>query len=123
MTNWKIEKTTNESENTETIIITRPINDKPKSTACVSRTVKAGTVARVKYARFNDDFSVDTGELVKQFEGVLDVEKVEKALHNAEPCTKWQVLDVHPKDENTLGIPREVFNAVAVPIDRPFSQQ
>lgn len=123
MTTWKIEKTTNEAENTETIIITRPINDKPKSTACVSRTVKAGTVARVKYARFNDDFSVDTGELVKQFEGVLDDEKVEKALHNMEPCTKWQVLDVQPKDENTLGIPREVFNAVAVPIDRPLSQQ
>ena len=123
MTTWKIEKTTNEAENTETITITRPVNDKPKSTACVSRTVKAGTVARVKYARFNDDFSVDTGELVKQFEGVLNVEKVEKALHNAEPCTKWQVLDVHPKDENTLGIPREVFNAVAVPIDRPLSQQ
>lgn len=123
MTNWKIEKTMNESSNTETIIITRPINDKPKSTACVSRTVKAGTIARVKYARFNDDFSVDTGEIVRQFEGVLDAEKVEKALHNAEPCTKWQVLDVQPKDENTLGIPREIFNAVAVPIDRPLSQQ
>lgn len=122
MTNWTIEKTTNDN-GTETIIITRPVNDKPKSTACVSRTVKAGTVARVKYARFNDDFSVDAGELVKQFDGVLDAEKVEKALHNMEPCTKWHVLEVQPKDENTLGIPREVFNAVAVPIDRPFSQQ
>jgi hypothetical protein len=122
MTNWKIEKTIN-SDNTETITITRPIDDKPKSTACVSRTVKAGTVARVKYARFNDDFSVESGEMVKQFDGVLDVEKVEKALHNSEPCTKWKVLDVQPKDENTLGIPREVFNAVAVPIDRPLSQQ
>lgn len=122
MTNWTIEKTTNDN-GTETITINRPINDKPKSTACVSRTVKAGTVARVKYARFNDDFSVDSGELVKQFDGVLDAEKVEKALHNMEPCTKWQVLDVQPKDENTLGIPREVFNAVAVPIDRPLSQQ
>lgn len=123
MTNWKIEKTVNESENIETIIITRPINDKPKSTVCVSRTVKAGTVARVKYARFKDDFSVESGELVKQFDGILNAEKVEKALHNMEPCTKWQVLDVQPKDENTLGIPREVFNAVAVPIDRPLSQQ
>jgi hypothetical protein len=123
MSAWKIEKTVNETDNTETIIITRPINDKPKSTACVSRTVKAGTVARVKYARFNDDFSVESGELVKQFDGVLDAEKVEKALHNAEPCTKWQVLDVQPKDENTLGIPRDVFNAVAVPIERPLSQQ
>lgn len=122
MTNWTIEKTTNDN-GTETITITRPINDKPKSTACVSRTVKAGTVAVVKYARFNDDFSVESGELVKQFDGVLDAEKVEKALHNMEPCTKWQVLDVQPKDENTLGIPREVFNAVAVPIDRPSSQQ
>ena len=121
MTNWKIEKTV-DGEN-EIITITRPINDKPKSTACVSRTVRAGTVARVKYARFNDDFSVDTGEMVKQFDGVMDAEKVEKALHNSEPCTKWQVLDVQPKDENTLGIPREVFNAVAVPIDRPLSQQ
>lgn len=122
MANWTIEKTTNDN-GTETIIITRPSNDKPKSTACVSRTVKAGTVARIKYARFNDDFSVDTGELVKQFDGVLDAEKVEKALHNAEPCTKWQVLDVQPKEENTLGIPRDVFNAVAVPIERPLSQQ
>lgn len=122
MTNWTIEKTTNDN-GTETITITRPTNDKPKSTACVSRTVKAGTLARVKYARFNDDFSVESGELVKQFDGVLDAEKVEKALHNMEPCTKWQVLDVQPKDENTLGIPREVFNAVAVPIDRPLSQQ
>ena len=122
MTNWTIEKTTNDN-GIETITITRPINDKPKSTACVSRTVKAGTVARVKYARFNDDFSVDTGELVKQFDGVLDAEKVGKALHDMEPCTKWQVLDVQPRDENTLGIPREVFNAVAVPIDRPLSQQ
>lgn len=122
MTNWTIEKTINDN-GTETIIITRPINDKPKSTVCVSRTVKAGTLARVKYARFNDDFSVESGELVKQFDGVLDAEKVEKALHNSEPCTKWQVLEVQPKDENTLGIPREVFNAVAVPIDRPLSQQ
>lgn len=122
MTNWTIEKTTNDN-GTETITITRPINDKPKSTACVSRTVKAGTVARVKYARFNDDFSAESGEIVKQFDGVLDAEKVEKALHNMEPCTKWHVLDVQPKDENTLGIPREVFNAVAVPIDRPLSQQ
>ena len=122
MTTWTIEKTTNDN-GTETIIITRPINDKPKSTVCVSRTVKAGTVARVKYARFNDDFSVESGELVKQFDGVLDAEKVEKALHNMEPCTKWHVLDIQPKDENTLGIPREVFNAVAVPIDRPLSQQ
>lgn len=122
MTNWTTEKTINDN-GTETIIITRPINDKPKSTLCVSRTVKAGTVARVKYARFNDDFSVESGELVKQFDGVMDAEKVKKALHNMEPCTKWQVLDVHPKDENTLGIPREVFNAVAVPIDRPLSQQ
>lgn len=122
MTNWIIEKTTNDN-GTETITITRPVNDKPKSTACVSRTVKAGTVARVKYARFNDDFSVESGEIVKQFDGVLDAEKAEKALHNMEPCTKWQVLDVQPKDENTLGIPREVFNAVAVPIDRPLSQQ
>lgn len=122
MTTWTIEKTTNDN-GTETIIITRPINDKPKSTACVSRTVKAGTVACVKYARFNDDFSVESGELVKQFDGVLDADKVEKTLHNMEPCTKWQVLDVQPKDENTLGIPREVFNAVAVPIDRPLSQQ
>lgn len=123
MTSWKIKKTINESENTETIIITRPINDKPKSTVCVSRTVKAGTVAHVKYARFNDDFSVESGELVKQFDGVMDAEKVEKALHNMEPCTKWQVLEVQPKDENTLGIPRDVFNAVAVPIERPLSQQ
>lgn len=122
MTNWTIEKTTNDN-GTETITITRPINDKPKSTFCVSRTVKAGTLARVKYARFNDDFSVESGELVKQFDGVLDAGKVEKALHNMEPCTKWQVLDIQPKDENTLGIPREVFNAVAVPIDRPLSQQ
>ena len=122
MTTWKIEKTTNDN-GTETIIITRPINDKPKSTACVSRTVKAGTIARVKYARFNDDFSVESGEMVKQFDGVLDAEKVEKALHNAEPCTKWQVLDVQSKEENTVGVPREVFNAVAVPIERPFSQQ
>ena len=122
MTNWTVEKTTNDN-GTETITITRPINDKPKSTACVSRTVKAGTVARVKYARFNEDFSVDSGEIVKQFDGILDAEKVEKALHNMEPCTKWQVLDFQPKEENTLGIPREVFNAVAVPIERPISQQ
>lgn len=122
MTNWTIEKTTNDN-GMETIVITRPINDKPKSTACVSRTVKAGTVARVKYARFNDDFSVESGEMIKQFDGVLDAEKVEKALHNMEPCTKWQVLDVQPKEENTLGIPRDVFNAVAVPIERPLSQQ
>lgn len=122
MSNWTVEKTTNDN-GTETITIMRPINDKPKSTACVSRTVKAGTVAIVKYARFNDDFSVESGEIVKQFDGVLDAEKVEKTLHNMEPCTKWQVLDVQPRDENTLGIPREVFNAVAVPIDRPLSQQ
>lgn len=122
MINWTIEKTTNDN-GTETITITRPINDKPKSTACVSRTIKAGTVARVKYARFNNDFSVESGEMVKQFDGVFDAEKVEKALHNAEPCTKWQVLDVQPKEENTLGIPRDVFYAVAVPIERPLSQQ
>lgn len=121
MSNWTISKT--ESDGIETITIIRPVGDKPKSTACVSRTVKAGTIARVKYARFNDDFTVESGEIVKQFDGVMDCEKVEKTLHNAEPTTKWQVLDVQPKEENTLGIPRDVFNAVAVPIERPFSQQ
>lgn len=121
MSNWKVEKTT--SDNMEVITITRPINDKPKSTACVSRTVKAGTIARVKYARFNDDFTVESGELVKQFDGVMDAEKVGKTLHNSEPTTKWQVLEVKAAEENTLGIPREIFAAVAVPIDRPLSQQ
>lgn len=121
MSNWTISKT--ESDGIETITIIRPVGDKPKSTACVSRTVKAGTIARVKYARFNDDFTVESGEIVKQFDGVMDCEKVEKTLHNAEPTTKWQVLDVQPKEENTLGIPRDIFNAVAVPIDRPLSQQ
>lgn len=121
MTNWTVNKT--ESEGMEIITITRPIGDKPKSTACVSRTIKAGTIARVKYARFNDDFTVESGELVKQFEGVMDCEKVEKTLHNSEPTTKWQVLEVKAAEENTLGIPRDVFSAVAVPIDRPLSQQ
>lgn len=122
MTTWTIEKAMNDN-GTETIIITRPVNDKPKSTACVSRTVKAGTIARVKYARFNDDFTVESGEMVKQFDGLLNAEKVEKALHNAEPTTKWQVLEVKVADESTLGIPREVFNAIAVSIERPLSQQ
>ena len=121
MSNWTISKT--ESDGIETITITRPVGDKPKSTACVSRTVKAGTIARVKYARFNDDFSVETGEIVKQFDGVMDCEKVEKTLHNSEPTAKWQVLEVKAAEENTLGIPRDVFAAVAVPIDRPLSQQ
>lgn len=121
MSNWKVEKTT--SDNMEVITITRPINDKPKSTACVSRTIKAGTIVHLKYARFNDDFSIDTGEIVKQFDGVMDSEKVEKTLHNTEPTTKWKVLEVKTASENTVGIPREVFNAVAVPIDRPLSQQ
>ena len=118
---WKIEKSVN--DNLEVITITRPVGDKPKSTACVSRTIKAGTIARVKYARFNDDFSVETGEVVKQFDGALDAEKVAKALHNAEPTSKWEVLEVKAAKENTLGIPRDVFAAVAVPIDRPLSQQ
>lgn len=118
---WKVEKTT--SDNMEIITITRPIGDKPKSTACVSRTVKAGTIAYVKYARIKDDFTLDVGEMVRQFETVMDAEKVEKALHNEEPTTKWQVLEVSVATENTLGIPRDVFNAVAVPIDRPLSQQ
>lgn len=120
MSNWTISK--NESDGIETITITRHVGDKPKSTACVSRTVKAGTIARVKYARFNDDFSVESGEVVKQFDGVMDCEKVEKTLHNVEPTTKWQVLEVKVAKENTLGIPRDVFNAVAVPIERPLSQ-
>ena len=117
----KIEKSV--SDGIETVIITRPLMDKPKSTACVSRTIKAGTIARVKYARFNDDFSVESGEMVKQFDGVMDCEKVEKTLHNAEPTTKWQVLEVKAAEESTLGIPRDIFAAVAVPIDRPLSQQ
>lgn len=121
MSNWTVNKT--ESDGMEVITITRPVGDKPKSTACVSRTVKAGTIARVKYARFNDDFSVESGELVKQFDGVMDAEKIAKALHNAEPAAKWQVLEVKAAEENTVGIPREVFAAVAVPIDRPLSQQ
>jgi len=121
MSNWKIEK--NVIDGNEIITITRPIGDKPKSTACVSRTVKAGTIAYVKYARIKDDFTLDVGEMVRQFDAVMDAEKVEKALHNEEPITKWQVLEVSVASESTLGIPRDVFNAVAVPIDRPLSQQ
>lgn len=121
MSNWKIEK--NVIDGNEIIIITRPIGDKPKSTACVSRTVKAGTIAHVKYARIMDDFTLDVGEMVRQFDTVMDAERVEKTLHNEEPITKWQVLEVSVASESTLGIPRDVFNAVAVPIDRPLSQQ
>lgn len=121
MSNWNVTK--KESDGIETIVITRPIGDKPKSTVCVSRTVKAGTIAYVKYARIKDDFTLDTGELVKQFDTVMDSEKVAKTLHNQEPTTKWQVLEVSVATESTLGIPRDVFNAVAVPIDRPLSQQ
>ena len=123
MSNWKIEKTVNESENTETIIITRPINDKPKSTACVSRTVKAGTVVAYQYARVNDNFELETGEELKQFDELLDEEKALKKLHNIEPTTKFKITGIRTAEENTLGIPRDVFTAVAVPIDRPLSQQ
>lgn len=123
MSNWKIEKTINESENTETIIITRPVNDKPKSTACVSRTVKAGTIVAYQYARVNDNFELETGEELKQFDEVLDEEKALKKLHNIEPTTKFKINNIRTAEENTLGIPRDVFSAVAVPIDRPLSQQ
>ena len=123
MSTWKIEKTTNESENTETIIITRPIGDKPKSTACVSRTVKAGTVVAYQFARVNDNFELETGEEIRQFDEVMDEEKALKKLHNIEPTTKFKVTDIKVASESTLGIPRDVFAAVAVEIDRPLSQQ
>lgn len=121
MSNWNVSKS--ESDGMETIIITRPINDKPKSTACVSRTVKAGTIVAYQYARVNDNFELEVGEELKQFDELLDEEKALKKLHNIEPTTKFKINDIHTAEENTLGIPRDIFAAVAVPIDRPLSQQ
>ncbi len=121
MSNWTISKT--ESDGMEIITITRPIGDKPKSTACVSRTVKAGTIVAYQYARIDDDFNLVTGEELKQFDEILDEEKALKKLHNMEPTTKFKITNIRTAEENTLGIPREVFAAVAVPIDRPLSQQ
>lgn len=121
MSNWTVNKT--ESDGMEVITITRPIGDKPKSTACVSRTVKAGTVVAYQYARIDDDFNLVTGEELKQFDEVLDEEKALKKLHNMEPTTKFKITNIRIAVENTLGIPRDVFSAVAVPIDRPLSQQ
>lgn len=121
MSNWTVNKI--ESDGIETITITHPVGDKPKSTACVSRTVKAGTIVAYQYARVNDNFELETGEELKQFDELLDDEKALKKLHNIEPTTKFKITGIRTADENTLGIPREVFNAVAVPIDRPLSQQ
>lgn len=120
-TNWKVEKSVNNG--IETVIITRPLMDKPKSTACVSRTVKAGTIVAYQYARVNDNFELETGEELKQFDEILDDEKALKKLHNIEPTTKFKILNIRTAEENTLGIPRDIFAAVAVPIDRPLSQQ
>ena len=121
MSNWTISKT--ESDGIETITIIRPIGDKPKSTACVSRTVKAGTIVAYQYARIDDDFNLVTGEELKQFDELLDEEKALKKLHNTEPTTKFRITNIRTAEENTLGIPRDVFSAIAVPIDRPLSQQ
>ena len=121
MSTWKVEKSVNNG--IETVIITRPLMDKPKSTACVSRTVKAGTIVDFQYARVNDNFELETGEELKQFDELLDEEKALKKLHNIEPTTKFKILNIRTAEENTLGIPRDVFSAVAVPIDRPLSQQ
>lgn len=120
-TNWKVEKSVNNG--IETVIITRPLMDKPKSTVCVSRTVKAGTIVAYQYARVNDNFELETGEELKQFDEILDDEKALKKLHNIEPTTKFKILNIRTAEENTLGIPRDIFAAVAVPIDRPLSQQ
>lgn len=122
MSSWKVEKSVNDN-GIETVVITRPLMDKPKSTACISRTVKAGTVVAYQYARVNDNFELETGEELKQFDELLDEEKALKKLHNAEPTTKFKIVNIRTAEENTLGIPREIFVAVAVPIDRPLSQQ
>ena len=122
MSSWKVEKSVNDN-GIETVVITRPLMDKPKSTACVSRTVKAGTIVDFQYARVNDNFELETGEELKQFDELLDEEKALKKLHNIEPTTKFKILNIRTAEENTLGIPRDVFSAVAVPIDRPLSQQ
>ena len=121
MSTWKVEKSV--SNGIETVTITRPLMDKPKSTACVSRTIKAGTVVAYQYARVNDNFELETGEELKQFDELLDEEKALKKLHNMEPTAKFKITNIRTADENTLGIPREIFAAVAVPIDRPLSQQ
>ena len=122
MSSWKVEKSVNDN-GIETVVITRPLMDKPKSTACVSRTVKAGTVVAYQYARVNDNFELETGEELKQFDELLNEEKALKKLHNAEPTTKFKIVNIRTAVENTLGIPRDIFATVAVPIDRPLSQQ
>lgn len=121
MSNWTVSKS--ESDGMETITIIRPVGDKPKSTACVSRTVKAGTIVAYQYARVNDNFELEVGEELKQFDELLDEEKALKKLHNIEPTTKFKITGIRTAEENTLGIPRDIFVAVAVPIDRPLSQQ
>lgn len=121
MTTWKIEKT--EQNGVETIIITRPMTDKPRSSDCVSRTVKAGTVAHVQIATIDDDFNVVVDDCTRQFDKVLDEDAIIKEIRRNNVQAKVKVLEFKVAQEGILGIPREIFNAVAVKVERPDSQK
>ena len=121
MVTWKIEK---HAENgIETIVITRPEADKPRSSDCVSRTVKAGTVAHVQIATIDDDFKVVVDDSIRQFDRVLDEEAIIKEIRKNNVQAKVKVLEYKVAQEDILGIPREIFNAVAVKVERPDSQK
>lgn len=121
MSTWKISK--KQENGMEIITIERPINDKPKSVECVSRTVKAGTIANVQIATIDDDFNVVIDECVKQFDKILDEEGIIKEIRKNNAQAKVKVKDFKVAEENILGIPRDIFNAVAVKVERPLSQQ
>ena len=121
MSNWKFEKHV-DGQN-EVITIVRPIDDKPRSTECVSRTVKAGTIAHVQIATIDDDFNIVIDDGVRQFDKILDEEGIIKEIRKNNVQAKVKVTEFKVAQEDILGIPRDIFNAVAVKVERPLSQQ
>lgn len=109
-------------EEYDTITIQRP-HTAPRAATCVSRTKEGGTVARVMTVKVNmDTLETVKEEVVMSFPGKPDTEDMEKQAR-AKGYAAAKILNCDYKDGGVVGIPRYVFNDIAVSIERPVSQQ
>lgn len=94
----------------------------PRGADCVTRSTVPGKLAICKVAVIDDDFNVAVSECMYEVT-TTDKDKAEAELNRKHPGQKIKVQNIMEKDGETYGVPRDLFQAIAVHVTRPESQQ
>lgn len=108
--------------NVTRVTVDIPDGIQPKGADCVTRTTLAGKFAFCKVAELTDDLTVNITECAYEV-STNDKEKAQAELNRKHPGKKIVVQEIKVKDGETVGIPRDLFHALAVNVTRPDSQK